>query len=70
MEHETAQELFGGECHLALLTAVGVVLPPEADLSISDRQKPMVGDGDAVGVARQVVQYILWAAKDVSPRAT
>lgn len=30
--YESAQELFGGECEVALLAVVGIVLPAEADL--------------------------------------
>ena len=33
MLDEAAQELCGGKCHGALLAAVGIVLPAEADLS-------------------------------------
>ena len=33
MLYETAQELFGGKYHRALLAVVSIVLPAEADLS-------------------------------------
>ena len=33
MLYEAAQELFGSKYHRALLAAVGIVLPVEADLS-------------------------------------
>jgi len=42
MEHEAAQEFFGGDRHLALFTAVGVVLPTEGDLAVQQRKR--VGD--------------------------
>jgi hypothetical protein len=49
--YEAAQELFGGECKVALPAVVGLVLPAEADLSSRDREQAMVGNGDAMGVA-------------------
>jgi len=63
MQQEATQELFGGHRHFTLLAAVGVVLPPEADFAVGDIQNPMIGDGDAVGVAGQVLQHMLWAPK-------
>jgi hypothetical protein len=38
MLHETAQELFMGERHLAALTVMGVVFPAEGDATLVDRQ--------------------------------
>src|ERR1035438_903098 len=58
MEHEATQELFGGDRHLALLAAVSVVFPAKSDATVSHGQEPMVGDGDAVGVACQIVEHI------------
>src|ERR1039457_3112556 len=63
MEHEAAQELFGGYRHLALLAAVRVVFPTEVDVAVGNGQEPMIGDGDAVGVACQIVEHILRSAK-------
>ena len=37
-------------------TAVGIVLPSKRDLVVGDVDDPMVRDGDAVCVSRQVVQ--------------
>src|SRR5205823_4519090 len=63
MEQEATQEFFGGDGHLALFAAVDVVLPSEADLAVSNGQKSMIGDGDAVGVACQIVEHMHWSAK-------
>jgi len=63
MEHEATQKLFGGNRHLALLVTVSVILPAEGDVAISHRQEPMIGDGDAVGVACQIVEHILRSAE-------
>ena len=59
MEHEAAQELFGGDRHLALLAAVSVVLPAEGDLAVGNGDETVIGDGDAMGIAGQVVQHML-----------
>src|ERR1035441_5578370 len=63
MEHEAPQELFGGYRHLALLAAVSVVFPAKCDVAVGHGQEPMIGDGDAVGVACQVVEHILRSAE-------
>ena len=63
MEHEATQELFGGYRHLALLAAVSVVFPAECDVAVGHGQEPMIGDGDAVGVACQIVEHILRSAE-------
>jgi len=59
MEHEAAQELFGGNRHLALLAAVSVVLPPEGDLAVGHGDETVIGNGDAMGIAGQVVEHML-----------
>src|SRR5271170_4067109 len=48
MLDETAQELFGSKGHGALFTAMGVILPAEADLGSRDGKQPVVGDGNAM----------------------
>jgi hypothetical protein len=63
MEHEATQELFGGDRHLALLAAVSVVFPAKCDATVSHGQESMIGDGDAVGVACQIVEHILGSAE-------
>jgi hypothetical protein len=60
---ETAQELFAGEPHDALLAAVGIVLPAEGDLILCNREQAMVRDGDAMSVTGQIVQHMFRSAK-------
>jgi hypothetical protein len=38
--------------------AMGIILPAEADCGVGDGEQPMVGDGDAVGIACQVVKHM------------
>ena len=69
MEQEASDELLGGKGHglEAVVMAVvapaeadlSVVAPAEADLSVVDGEEAVVGDGDAVGVAAEVVEDLL-----------
>ncbi len=62
MRQEAANELASGECHgLALcLSVLAVVLPAEADMLIGEFDEPAVADSDAVGIAGQIGQHLLW----------
>ena len=63
MQQETAEELGTGESHGALLVVIRIILPAEPDLGIGDGENPMVGDGDAMGIASQVLQNVVRTAK-------
>jgi hypothetical protein len=58
-----AEELGAGESHGALLVVIRIILPAEPDLRIGDGENPMVGDGDAMRIASQVLQNVVWTAK-------
>src|SRR6266478_2814287 len=62
---EAADELAGCEGHeLVARTAVGtIVLVLEGDAALVAGDQPAVGDGDAVGVARQISEHGLGSAK-------
>ena len=62
VEQKTAQELMGGNSHELLLAAVRIVSPAEGDTAVFKGHEAMVGDGDAMGVAGQVVENIFGAA--------
>src|SRR5277367_3979081 len=64
VDEEAADELVDGECHhpAPSLLLGAIVFPFESDPGIVERGEPAVGDGDAVGVAREVGQHRLWAA--------
>jgi len=59
------RQLIGGERHaLVSRAAVGaVVLVPEGDAVLVEGDQPAVGDGDAVGVARQIGEHRLGSAE-------
>jgi hypothetical protein len=63
MDEESPEELISRDGHHLLLTAVGVVLPSERDLIFPESDESMVGDGDAVGVAGEIVEHMLSAAE-------
>ena len=63
VEEEAAQELGCLELHDALLTAVGVILPAEADVFSVEADQAVVGDGDAMGVAAEITQHMFRTAE-------
>ena len=56
VEQEPPQELLGGHCHQPLLALVRIVFPAEGDLAVGKVHDPVVGDGDAMRVAGQIVE--------------
>ena len=63
VEQETADELDRIEGHGLGARVIRVVFPVEADLAVFQGSKPMVGDGDAVRVARQVLEHAAWSTE-------
>jgi hypothetical protein len=63
VDHESAQELICGDRHDLLPAAVRIVFPAKQDSIILERNQSMVGDGDAVRIASEVVQNMLGTAE-------
>ncbi len=63
MQQEASDELVRVEGHDLAATVVPVVLPAEGDGAVPDLGQAGVGDGDAVGVAAEVVEHLLWPAE-------
>lgn len=63
MEQESPQKLFGGNRHQPLLALVSVVLPAEGDLAVGKVHNSVVGDGDAMRVAGQVMKDMFGPAE-------
>ena len=63
VEEKASKEFVDVERERADLTAVAIVLPPKRDGVVGDVDEPVIGDGDAVRVAGEVVQHVGRAAK-------
>ena len=61
--HEAAQELFAGKGHDALAAVMGVVLPPESHMRVRDGFEAVIGNGDAVSIATEILQHVLGSAE-------
>ena len=60
---ESAQKLLCRNGHDLLLAAVRIVFPAKRDPIILERHQSMVGDGDAVRIAGEIVQNMLGTAE-------
>ena len=56
---EPSQELLAGYSHQSLLALVGMVFPAERDLAVGKVDDPMIGDGNAMRVASQILEDML-----------
>ena len=63
VKQEAADELDRIEGHDAAAVVMSGVSPAEAHLSVVETEQPSVGDGDAVGVAGQVLQHVFGSAE-------
>jgi len=63
VDQESAQELICGDGHDLLLAAVRIVFPAKRDSIILECNQSMVGDGDAVRIASEIVQNMLGTAE-------
>src|SRR5271169_1981504 len=61
VEQEAADELDRIEGHGLSAGMIRVVFPVKADMAIFQSAKPMVGDGDAMSVASQILEHALWS---------
>ena len=63
VDQESAQKLICGNRHDLLLAAMRIVLPAKRDSIILESDESMVGDGDAMCIARQIVQNMFRTAE-------
>src|SRR6202790_390300 len=56
MDQKAADELIGIQGHDLLAIAIPVVFPSEADLAVFQGQQSVVGYGDPVGIASDIVE--------------
>ena len=63
VEQEAADELVGAKGHHLLLVVVAIILPAEADPAFGESHQAAVGDGDAMGVAAEIIKHLLGSAE-------
>ncbi len=65
VEQEASDELFGGDGDGAVARSFGLpgLSAPEGDGAAVELEDAAVGDGNPVGVARQVSEHLLWSAE-------
>ena len=63
MLQEAAQKLLRRTSQGAWLAAMCVILPAKTHRGIRDREQAVVGDGDAMSVAGQIVKDVFWSAE-------
>jgi len=56
VDEESSQKLICGNRHDLLLTAPYIVFPAKRDSIILESNEPVVGNGDAMCISRQIVQ--------------
>jgi|SRR4029079_11310206 hypothetical protein len=59
MQQEAPEKFLGCDRHQSLLAFTCVVFPAEGYFAVSEIDDPMVGDGDAVRVASQILKDVL-----------
>src|SRR5437879_6252709 len=63
VEQEAADELVGAKGHHLLLVVVAIILPAEADPALGKTDKAAVGDGNAMGIAGEIIEHLLRSAE-------
>jgi hypothetical protein len=63
MQEKSAQELIERKSQQLLLVAVSGIAPAKSNLAIRKGNEAMVGDGYAMSVPAQILEYVLWASK-------
>jgi len=59
----STQELIDGNGHDLVVAAVGIVSPAEGDATVFEGHEAVVGDGDAMSVASQIVEHLFGTAE-------
>jgi hypothetical protein len=63
VDQESAQELMGRNGHDFLLATMRIIFPAKRHSIILEGNQSMVGDGDTVCIAREIVQNMLGTAE-------
>ena len=60
---KAAQELLTRKSQSTRLVMMGIVLPAEGHVGRTDREQAMVGNGDPMGIASEIMQDMLGSTK-------
>ena len=63
MEQESPQELIGGHGHQPLFVFVRIILPAEGDFAVGKVHDPVIGNGDSMSVAGQILENMFRSAE-------
>ena len=63
MQQKAPQELVGADGHGPLPIPAGVILPAERDLAVLESNESVVGDGNAMRILSEVMQYVFGSAE-------
>jgi hypothetical protein len=63
MQQEAPEELLAGQGHCLLLIIVRIILPAKGHFAVGRIELAVIGDGDAVRIARQIMQDVLRPAE-------
>ena len=63
VKQKTSQKLIAREGHQFLPIVVRRVTPAKGNLAVRQCDQAMVGDGDAVGIAAEILQHVLRSAE-------
>jgi len=63
MKQEATEKLITGNGHHFLPIVVGRVTPAKGNLALRECDQTMVGDGDAVSIAAEILQHVLGSAE-------
>ena len=63
VQAKAAQELRSTEAHQPFFSFLAAVLPAEGNPPALDAPQPIIGQGNAMGVAAEVTDDLLWPGK-------
>ena len=65
MQQEAADKLLDGDGHYFGLPLIGtaVIFPVERQLAVVEGNQALIGDGDAMGIAAEILDHLLGAAE-------
>jgi hypothetical protein len=61
VKQEATEKLIARECHHFAPVVVGRVMPEEGNLAVGQSDQAMIGDGNAVSVAAEILQDVGFA---------